>query len=70
MGVMGYTTTLAILAHTLHAHVDRCMRTKDVAYHIMINDLHRVMKECLCTSKEELTREVAAHTWDETVDYV
>jgi hypothetical protein len=44
--------------------------TKDVAYHIMINDLHRVMKECLCTIKEELTREVTAHTWDETVDNV
>ena len=30
MGDMGYTTTLAILTHD---HVDRCMRTKDVAYH-------------------------------------
>ena len=38
MGGMGYTTTLAILAHTLHAHVDR---KKDVAYHIMANDLRR-----------------------------
>ena len=67
---MGYTTTLTILAHTLHVHVDRCMRTKDVAYHIMDSDLHRVMKECLCTCKEELIREAAAHTWDETVDNV
>ncbi len=70
MGGMGYTTTLAILAHTLHAHVDRCMRTKDVAYHIMVNDLHIAMKEWLCTSKEELTREAAARSWDETVDNV
>ena len=45
MGGMGYTTTLTILTHTLHVHVDRCMRTKDVAYHIMDSDLHRAMKE-------------------------
>ena len=45
MGDMGYTTTLAILAHTLHDHLDSCMRTKDVAYHIMDSDLHRAMKE-------------------------
>jgi hypothetical protein len=44
MGEMGYTTTLAILTHTLYDHVDRFMRTKDVAYHIIINDLHRAMK--------------------------
>ena len=37
-------TTLAILGHTLHTHVDRYMRTKDVAYHIMDSDLHRSMK--------------------------
>ena len=70
MGDMGYTTTLTILAHTLHDHVDRCMRTKDVAYHIMDSDLHRVMKEWLCTSTEKLIREVVTHTWDETVDNV
>ena len=70
MGDMGYTTTLAILVHTLHAHVDRCKRTKDVAYHIMTNDLHSAMKEWLCTSKEELTREETARSWDETVDNV
>ena len=70
MGGMGYTTTLVILAHTLHDHVDRCMRTKDVTYHLMTNDLHSAMKEWLYTSKEELTREAAAHTWDETVDNV
>ncbi len=34
----------------------------------MENDLQRVMKEWLCTSKEELTKEVEAHTWDDTVD--
>ena len=33
-------------------------------------DLQRVMKEWLCTSKEELTKEEAAHTWDDTVDNV
>jgi hypothetical protein len=70
MGGMGYTTTLTILAHTLHTHVDRCMRTKDVAYHIMVNDLHIAIKEWFCISKEELTREAAAHSWDETVDNV
>ena len=43
------------------------MRTKDVAYHIMHSDLHRAMKELFSTSKEELTREVVARTWDETV---
>jgi hypothetical protein len=70
MGGMGYTTTLAIIAHTLHVHVDRCMKTKDVAHCIMENDLQRAMKEWLCTSKEELTKEAAAHTWDDTVDNV
>ena len=38
--------------------------------HIMVNDLHIAMKEWLSTSKEELTRETAAHSWDETVDNV
>ena len=70
MGGMGYTTTLTSLTHTLYDHVDRYMRTKDVAHHIMTNDLHNAMKEWLCTSKEELTREAAARTWDETVDNV
>ncbi len=67
---MGYTTTLTIISHTLYAHVDRCMQTKDVAHCIMENDLQRVMKEWLCASKEELTKEAAAHTWDDTVDNV
>ena len=49
----------------------RLMRVyMDVAYHIMTNDLHRAMKQWLCTSKEELTREQVARTWDETVDNV
>ena len=51
-----YVTTLAILVHTLHAHVDRCMKTKDVAFHIMENDLKGAMQEWICTSKEELGR--------------
>jgi hypothetical protein len=70
MDGMGYTTTLAIIAHTLHAHVDRCMKTKDVAHCIMENDLQRAMKEWLCTSKDELTKEAAARNWDDTVDNV
>jgi hypothetical protein len=70
MGGMGYTTTLAIIAHTLHAHVDRCMKTKDVAHCIMENDLQRAMKEWLCTSKDELTKEAAARNWDDTGDNV
>ena len=67
---MGYTTTLDILPHTLHVHVDRCTRTKDVSNHIMTNDLHSAMKKWFCTSKEELTREEATRIWDETVDIV
>jgi hypothetical protein len=47
-----------------------CMNTKDVAHCIMENDLQRVMKEWLCTSKDELTTETAARTWDDTVDNV
>ena len=46
------------------------MQTKDVAHCIMENDLQRAMKEWLCTSKEELTKEEAARTWDDTVDNV
>ena len=45
MGGMGYTTTLAVIAHTLHAHVDRCMQTEDVACQIMKNNLQRAMQE-------------------------
>jgi hypothetical protein len=67
---MGYTTTLAIITHTLHAHVDRLMNRKDVANCIMENDLQRVIKEWLYTSKDELTTEAAARTWDDTVDNV
>lgn len=65
-----YTMTLAILVHTRHTHVDRCMKTKDVAYQIMENDLKRAMQEWLCTSKEELTKEAEARTWDDAVGNV
>jgi hypothetical protein len=67
---MGYTTTLAVIAHTLHAHVDRCMQTEDVACQIMRNDLQRAMREWLCTSKAEMTREAEARSWDETTGNV
>ena len=50
---MGYTTTLAVLSHALHAYVERCMKTEDVAHQMTRNDLDRAMKEWLCTSKEE-----------------
>ena len=63
---MGYTTTLAVIAHTLHAHVDRCMQTEDVACQIMKNNLQRAMQDWLCTSKTEMTRETEARSWDET----
>ena len=56
MAGMGYTTTLAVLSHALHAYVERCMKTEDVSHQIMRNALDRAMKEWLCTSKEELTR--------------
>jgi hypothetical protein len=42
---MGYNTTLAVMAHSLHAHVERCMKTRDVTFQMMQNDLHRAMKE-------------------------
>ena len=70
MGGMGYTTTLAVIAHTLHVHVDRCMQTEDVACQIMKNNLQRDMREWLCTSKAEMTREAEARSWDETTDNV
>jgi len=37
---------------------------------MMKNDLDRAMKDWLCTSKEELTVEVEARSWDETIDNV
>jgi hypothetical protein len=67
---MRYTTTLAVIAHTLHAHVDRCMQTEDVACQIMKNNLTRAMQECLRTSKAEMTRESEARSWDETTGNV
>jgi hypothetical protein len=70
MAGMGYASTLAILSHALHAHVERCMKTEDVAYQMMKNDLDRAMKNWRCTSKEELTAEAEARSWDETTDNV
>jgi hypothetical protein len=70
MAGMGYTSTLAILSHALHTHIERCMKTEDVACQMMKNDLDRVMKDWLCTSKEELTAEAEARSWDETIDNV
>jgi hypothetical protein len=37
---------------------------------MMKNDLDRAMKDWLCTSKEELTGEAEARSWDETIDNV
>jgi hypothetical protein len=37
---------------------------------MMKNDLDRTMKDWLCTSKEELTDEAEARSWDETIDNV
>ena len=46
------------------------MKTEDVARQMMKNDLDRAMKDWLCTSKEELTGETEARSWDETIDNV
>ena len=46
------------------------MKTEDVARQMMKNDLDRAMKVWLCTSKEELTGEAEARSWDETIDNV
>jgi hypothetical protein len=70
MAGMGYATILAVLSHALHAHIERCMKTEDVARQMMKNDLDRAMKDWLCTSKEELTGEAEARSWDETIDNV
>jgi hypothetical protein len=35
MAGMGYTSTLAILSHALHAHIERFMKTEDVACQMM-----------------------------------
>jgi hypothetical protein len=61
---------LAVLSHTLHAHIEQCMKTEDVARQMMKNDLDRTMKDWRCTSKEELTNEAEARSWDETIDNV
>ena len=70
MAGMGYPTTLAVLSHALHAYTERCMKTEDVVQQMMRNDLDRVMKEWLCTSKEEMTREAEDRSWDDTIDNV
>ena len=67
---MGYTTTLSVLSHALYAHIERFMKTEDVSRQMMKNNLFRVMKDCLYTSKEELTGEAEARSWDETIDNV
>ena len=46
------------------------MKTEDVACQMMKNDLDRAMKDWRCTSKEELTVETEARSWDETIDNV
>ncbi len=70
MGGMGYPTTLTVLSHVLHDYTERCMQTEDVEEQMMRNDLDRAMKEWLCTSKEEMTQEEAARSWDDTIDNV
>jgi hypothetical protein len=42
---MGYTTALTVLSHVLHTYIERCMKTEDVSYQMMRNDLNRDMKE-------------------------
>jgi hypothetical protein len=64
---MGYTTTLDVIDHTLHVHVDRFLQIEDVVRQIMKNNLQRAMQEWLCTSKAEMTREAKARSWDETM---
>ncbi len=46
------------------------MKTEDVAHQMMRNDLDRVMKDWLCTSKEEMIREAESRSLDVTVDNV
>jgi hypothetical protein len=70
MAGMGYATTLPVLSHALHAHIERCMKTEDVSRQMMKNDLDRAMKDWLCTSKEKLTGEAKARSWDDTIDNV
>jgi hypothetical protein len=67
---MGYTTTLVVLSHALHAHIERYMKTEDVSCQMMKKDLDRAMKDWLYTSKEELTDEAETRSWDETIDNV
>jgi hypothetical protein len=67
---MGYTTTLVVLSHVLHAYIERSMKTKDVTHQMLRNDLDRSLKDCLYTSKEEMTREVETRSCDEIIDNV
>jgi hypothetical protein len=65
MGGMGYTTTLAIIAHTLHAHVDRCMQTKDVA-HCFIDFMPRHSRSRLCRFPELGKRDPLDQEYEDT----
>jgi hydrogenase maturation factor HypE len=56
-GYGGYGIYHNAVAHTLHAHVDKCMQIEDVACQIMKNNLQRAIQEWICTSKAEMTRE-------------
>ncbi len=67
MAGMGYTSTLAVLCHTLHAYIELCMKTEDVVLQMLRNDLDRAMKDWMCMSKEEMTREAETRSWAETV---
>ena len=70
MAGMGYTTTLAVMSHSLHVYIERCMKTRDVTHQIMQNELHRAMKDWMYTSKAEMTLEAAARSWGESTDNV
>ena len=70
MSGMGYNTTLTVITHSLHAHVERCMKIRDVTYQMMQNNLHRPMKDWRCTSKAEMTLEAGARSWDKSIDNV
>ncbi len=70
MSGMGYDTTLAVMSYSLHEYIERYMKTRDVTYQIMQNELHRAMKDWMSTSKEEMTLEAAARSWDESTDNV
>ena len=66
-GTVRYTMTMTIHTHTLHDHVDRCMKTEDAACQIMKNDQSRSTREWLCTSKADPPLETVARSWDDTL---